>query len=449
VLLATVAALRAPAQVHRVAAEVDALRRGGVRVGVAAVRLPAGEILFEHDPRTALLPASNQKLLALAAVLHGLGPDHEFVTRFHLRGGVLVVEGTGDPNWVTGGAHDPRAIMADVAAALRAQGVAAVRDVQLDVGSFTGPPRPLQWSPYDPALDYCPPTGALALDAGCFEARLTTSADAAAAAIEVVAPPGQFAVEGAIDLTADRKKGAVYGLAARGDVIHAYGALWRRASERRVRGAFPEADAITVRALRQCLQDAGIAVRADADPADAEAVSAHRTPLALALVPMMHESSNFHAEQLARALGAAKYGDGSCAGVGAALSGELAAMVGDWPDVVLDDAAGLSRKNRVSAAFLVTVLAACAQQPWADLYRGCLATGGEGTLAKRFLDPAFELRAKTGTLRDASALSGYLQSASGGTIAFAVLLSLERGGKVAHAAWRRAQDRIVAALAAL
>jgi D-alanyl-D-alanine carboxypeptidase/D-alanyl-D-alanine-endopeptidase (penicillin-binding protein 4) len=244
----------------------------------------------------------------------------------------------------------------------------------------------------------------------------------------------------------------VYGLAARANGVRAGGALWQKAGARRVRGALPDGEAVAVRALRACLVEAGVEVRADAPPAAAEDVFAARSPLARALPPMLRESSNFHAEQLARALGAQR-GDGSCAGASKAVAAVLGKLVGEWPDVVVDDAAGLSRANRLSPAFLVTVLAACAAQPWAALFADSLPAGGEGTLAGRLAADAaargFRVRAKTGTLRDASGLSGYLERAAGGRVAFVVLVNLGRGARPAHAAWRAAQDRIVAALAAM
>ncbi len=443
------------AQRGRLQGLIDGLERTGARVGVAAVALPSGELLAEHRSREVFLPASNQKLLGLAATLHGLGAHHEFVTRFHVRGGALVIEACGDPNWTTEGAHDPRAIMREVATQLRARGIDAVQRVELLPGTLLGPNRPAGWLTYDQALSYCPPTGALVLDAGCFEALLTPARGADRAEIVIVAPPVTLVIDGAITLTADKKKGEVYGLSARDGSVRAYGALWQKAGARRVRGALPDGDVVAVRALHECLVHAGIEVRADATPSDADDVFAYRTKLLSALQPMLRESSNFHAEQLARALGAHKHGDGSCAGASQALGKELRALVGDWPDIVIDDAAGLSRKNRVSPAFLVTVLAACAAEPWGAVYADSLPSGGEGTLDKRFKDVDFGVRAKTGTLRDASALSGYVEPHSavgqhnGGRIAFVVLVNVARGGRAAHAAWRDAQDRIVAAIAGL
>lgn len=436
------------AQPGRLQREIEALENTGARVGVAAVKLPQGDLVAHHRARDVFVPASNQKLLALAAVLHGLGPDHEFVTRFHVRGGALVVEACGDPNWQTGGAHDPRAILAEVAARLRASGISAVRDVTLAADRFAGPARPESWSIYDQALAYCPPTGALVLDAGCFEAVLRVPERGGRADVDVVAPPVSFTVEGRIDVTSDRRKGSVYGLAVRDDSLRAYGALWHKAGPRHVRGAFPEADSVTLRTLRACLEAAGIEVRVDATPPDADDVWQHRSPLRLALPPMLHESSNFHAEQLARALGAARHGDGSCRGGAEAIARELRDLVGAWPDVVVDDAAGLSRENRVSPAFLVTLLTACARQPWGELFAASLPAGGEGTLERRFAAADFAVRAKTGTLRDASTLSGYVE-VDGRSTAFVVFVNVGRGGRVAHAAWRSAQDRIVAAIAGL
>lgn len=435
------------AQSAQVDQAVDSLERAGARVGVVAVRVGSGELLAQHRPRELFIPASNQKLLGLAAALHGLGAEHEFVTRFALREGVLWVHACGDPNWTTGGAHDPVAILDQVAQRLRARGVTAVRDLEIDRGTLLGPARPAAWGIYDAALNFCPPTGALVLDAGCFEAEVSAVSGAARARIDVVAPPVVIPVEGSIALTADRKKGEVYGLAARGDILRAHGALWQKAGVRRVRGALPDGDAVALRALRECLARAGIGIAADAPGQDIADLYEHRTPLRSALPPLLHDSSNYHAEQLARALGAAKHGDGSCVGGSVATAKELAALVGPWPGMVIDDAAGLSRENKVSPAFVVAVLVASAEQPWGATFIEGLPTGGEGTLKRRLREGEFVVRAKTGTLRDVSALSGYIDRADGSRVAFAILVNVARGGKVAHADWRAGQDRIVAALA--
>ena len=425
--------------------EVVQLEASGASLGVAVIDLEHGALWFEHAARAPLMPASNQKLLTLAAVLHRLGPDHQFETRFDLRDGVLVVTPCGDPNWTTGGAHDPAAILATVAAKLRARGVDGVRGVRIARDVFGAEARPDGWDDYDASLGYCPPTGGLVLDAGCFEVAL--SPGSGQARVRVTAPAIELPITGAIAMTADRAKGSVYGVAATDAGLRAYGRLWEKAGTRVVRGAVPDGVALCERVLAAGLERAGIAIAADGPARDLDDVHTHCSPLLAALESMMKESSNFHAEQLARALGAATLGDGSFHGARAAVRAQLERLVGPWPGLQVDDGSGLSRGNRVSAACMATVLAAAAARPWGEVYIQSLPEGGEGTLRRRFRAGEVAVRAKTGTLRDVTALSGYVDRPDRRRFAFVILVNEGRRGAGAPARWRAAQDRIVAAIA--
>ena len=424
--------------------EVVQLEASGARVGIAVVDLERGALWFEHAARAPLMPASNQKLLTLAAVLDRLGPDHQLETRFDLREGVLVVTPCGDPNWATGGAHDPAQILATVAAKLRARGIDRVCGVQIARDVFGSEARPEGWSNYDASLGYCPPTGGLVLEAGCFEVAL--SPGTGQASVRVTAPPLELPISGAIAMTADRKKGSVYGVAATATGLRAYGNLWDKAGTRVVRGAVPDGVALCERVFAAGLARAGIVIDAAAPVRDLAAVHVHASPLMAALEPMMKDSSNFHAEQLARALGAATLGDGSFAGARSAVQAQIENLVGPWPGLQVDDGSGLSRGNRVSAACLATVLAAAAARPWGEVYIQSLPEGGEGTLRRRFRAGEVAVHAKTGTLRDVTALSGYVDRPDRRRFAFVILVNEGRRGTAAPARWRAAQDRIVAAI---
>ncbi len=446
---ATVALLvfgpRLPAQVDAVRREVRGLEETGAKVGVAVVDLAAGSLWFEHDARVALMPASNQKLLTLAAMLDAVGVDHRFATRFRLCAGVLEVVPSGDPNWTTGGEHDPEHIVAAVAGKLRALGVTSVRGVRIARDTFGDETRPDAWSAYDASLGYCAPSGGLVLDAGCFEVSLTPGGTQTL--VRTIAPAIELPVAGTIAVTADRAKGSVYGVAATATGLRAYGALWDKAGTRSVRGAVQDGVGLCERVLAACLQRSGIAIEPTAGERDVAELHTHASPLVLALEPMMKDSSNFHAEQLARALGALVSGDGSFAGGRAAVQAQIEKLVGPWPGLAIDDGSGLSRRNRVSAACLATVLAAAAARPWGEVFVQSLPEGGEGTLRRRLRQPGAScVRAKTGTLRDVSALSGYVDRSDGRRFAFVILVNEGRRGTAAAARWRAAQDRIVAAM---
>ena len=86
--------------------------------------------------------------------------------------------------------------------------------------------------------------------------------------------------------------------------------------------------------------------------------------------------------------------------------------------------------------------------PKAPIGRASLPVAGvDGTLLNRFKDSPLKGRlwAKTGTLNEVNALSGYVTAASGKTVAFSIL---ENGRKPGSALEDQAIDRIVEAIAA-
>src|SRR4029453_11307386 len=89
-------------------------------------------------------------------------------------------------------------------------------------------------------------------------------------------------------------------------------------------------------------------------------------------------------------------------------------------DFKLYDSSGLSYANRASAKGILELLWGADGAPRGTTHRASRATGGEGTLEGRFPDLA--IRAKTGTLKQASALSGWVRlEASGRWVEFSML----------------------------
>lgn len=92
-------------------------------------------------------------------------------------------------------------------------------------------------------------------------------------------------------------------------------------------------------------------------------------------------------------------------------------------EIKIVDGSGVSKNNLMSADFMTNYLVALSQIPGFDLYKSILPTAGEGTLANRMLYFKDNLRAKTGTLADISAITGYLTSKSGKTYAFDIMIN--------------------------
>jgi D-alanyl-D-alanine carboxypeptidase/D-alanyl-D-alanine-endopeptidase (penicillin-binding protein 4) len=93
---------------------------------------------------------------------------------------------------------------------------------------------------------------------------------------------------------------------------------------------------------------------------------------------------------------------------------------------VLEEGSGLSRKNLLKPDAIIQLLVAMDRQPEAAAFRSLLPIAGvDGTLRQRMTGSKAQgnLRAKTGTLRNTHALSGYVTSAGGERLAFAILLN--------------------------
>jgi serine-type D-Ala-D-Ala carboxypeptidase/endopeptidase (penicillin-binding protein 4) len=131
-----------------------------------------------------------------------------------------------------------------------------------------------------------------------------------------------------------------------------------------------------------------------------------------------HDSVNFTAEMLTKALGARVEGTGSTAAGARAIR----AWARGWHvRASVRDGSGLSDQDRTSPLGIATLLLDARRASWGSAFVRSLPSAGEGTLAGRLA--GLRLRAKTGTLfvRPASALSGYVRTAAGTTVAFSIL----------------------------
>lgn len=132
--------------------------------------------------------------------------------------------------------------------------------------------------------------------------------------------------------------------------------------------------------------------------------TASSRPLPTILARLLRPSDNFYAETLGKLLAAETDGPPGTIAKGAA---RIEAWVADrGVSFSLYDCSGLSYANRVHARGIVELLWDAEAAPWGPVLRGALPTGGQGTLRDRLT--GVRVRAKTGTLTDASALSGWV-----------------------------------------
>ncbi len=354
------------------------------------VRDGDGAVLAAVRPNAPRLPASNQKLITIATALDVLGPQARLATTLVaatepvdgvVTGDVWLVGG-GDPTFSTSAFADAYwgiyAPTADrLAADLAAAGVTRITGrVNADASRFDDVPGAPGWKPeFIPAQS--PPISALTID--------------------------------------------------------------RAATAPSLRAA---------RAVRRALVRAGIQVGpariAPAPAADpVELARVESAPVGILAELAGRDSDNFVAEMLLKAAAVEATGRGTTA-AGVETERDVLAELGvSGRGLAIVDGSGLSYDNRATAAALSLLLARIDDDPaLGPAMRTALATAGvNGTLAGRMQSgPAAGLvRAKTGSLNDASSLSGYA-----GECAFSVLVQRTW---VDQAAAHALQDRIAQLLA--
>jgi serine-type D-Ala-D-Ala carboxypeptidase/endopeptidase (penicillin-binding protein 4) len=159
-------------------------------------------------------------------------------------------------------------------------------------------------------------------------------------------------------------------------------------------------------------------------------------------------SQNLHAELLLHDLGVSVVWEGSTA-QGARVVKTFLEKVGiDKDDFVFFDGSGLSGHDLVTPQATARLLQYASTQLWFADWKKSLPVGGEdGSLMSRFGKAPLKdhVFAKTGTLGEARALSGYLDCASERTVIFSIMV----GNHLPQTNEDRdAMDKIVAAIAA-
>lgn len=145
-------------------------------------------------------------------------------------------------------------------------------------------------------------------------------------------------------------------------------------------------------------------------------------PLALIAAKTMKPSQNMYTETilwtLGEEIGRKNGGSGNSAQLGLSVVKAFLRQIGVPDDgIVQYDGSGLSRHDLITPSAVVTLYTYMAKQSkYSQAWRDSLTIGGvDGTLRNRFKGTAAQgnIRGKTGTIDQVSALSGYLTTAAG------------------------------------
>ena len=435
--------------------------------GVKIVSLDSGKVLFAHHADRLMSPASNTKLYTGALGLDRLGGDYRIATPVFAAGkisrsgtlrGHLIVAGRGDPSW-----NERRlgtnfwAAFEPFVAILRQAGVRRVAgDLIADGTYFRGPPTGSGWSIDD--LQSGGEMGllsALTLNDNVAQIEVRPGAMAGARCACAVLEPGVGLMLSNLTSTVAAGVPAHLELFRPPDsqAIYVLGALPADGGARSLAAPVPRPADWFAAGLKLALARQGIAVAGRArgltwpergaslaPPADTNGAPIGMIRLGAVLSPPLREvvrdfmkpSQNLEADMLLADVGEATRGSNAPPGqtsedAGLAALDQLLAAADIAPgDVRFEEGSGLSRNNLTTADATVALLQLMAHHRETRAFVDALPVAGvDGTLRRRFHDTpaAGNVRAKTGTLRWAHDLSGYLTTAAGERLAFSLMLN--------------------------
>jgi D-alanyl-D-alanine carboxypeptidase/D-alanyl-D-alanine-endopeptidase (penicillin-binding protein 4) len=411
--------------------------------------LETGERLFQLDADKLVMPASNMKILTLAAAADILGWDHRFTTTLETAASVetgvlkgdLFVRGTGDP---TINSRNGRAAVVhdEFAGALRAAGIYEIQGRIIgDDQAFDDEGIGAGWAWDYLQYGYAAPVGALqfnedvadlTIEPGATpgappDVRLTAGSGLAIANLAFTGPPGS---EQSIDYRRRLDR----------PVLEVFGSIPMGAKPVVRTVAVVNATIFFAQALKDAFAAREIRVTGDAvdlDDVAPEIVSnggqassrvlatVSSPPLREIATVLMKASQNLYAETLLKTIDASRGGLGTTRGGQIAVRSTLSAWGIPQDSYVLADGSGLSRYNYVTAALVTTVL----EHLYRDLrhresFSATLPIAGrDGTLASRLRRTRAEANAiaKTGSIANVRSLSGYLRTQEGEPLVFSII----------------------------
>jgi len=138
---------------------------------------------------------------------------------------------------------------------------------------------------------------------------------------------------------------------------------------------------------------------------------------------ILKNSNNMSAESLYKKAGAEwTKTQGTIDNSNAMLQNYLSKLAIQCDDIKIVDGSGVSKNNLMTSDFMTNFLVNLAKHDEDEFYRSHMPVPGEGTLKNRMLYFRKNLKAKTGTLSDTSAIAGYITSRKGKVYAFDIMI---------------------------
>jgi D-alanyl-D-alanine carboxypeptidase/D-alanyl-D-alanine-endopeptidase (penicillin-binding protein 4) len=451
-------------------------------IGVKVVSLDSGRVLFEENAIKLLRPASNMKIYTVATALDRLTPEYRFTTSVFANArpdsagvvrGDLRIYGRGDPSIAARFNNgDYFKAVDDLASRIVAAGVKRVEgDLVGDETYFTGPKYGSGWEWEDLTWYYGAEITPLAINDNALDLFVKPGPAIGQPALITTGPPDPLlTVNNRVTTSAKgvRREISIHrGLGE--NTITITGSIPLEDPGFTAGIGISHAALLFVYLLRNSLVQKGVVITGKSrttgeaavpsvviappaststtqpNQAHSSASSVAQTELATLQSPpfsviaaqTMKPSQNLYTELILRTLGKISpppvttttpsifSPTSEYLGIEAVKS--FLKTAGIRPEsLVLNDGSGLSRNDMITAEATVQLLTFMSKHRYADVFRDSMPIAGvDGTLRTRMRGTPAEknVRAKTGSLSSAASLAGYVTTAAGEKLAFAIMVN--------------------------
>jgi serine-type D-Ala-D-Ala carboxypeptidase/endopeptidase (penicillin-binding protein 4) len=431
---------------QRVKQEIESIlpeSKKGLKVGILAVSLTKGDIIYQRNADKALIPASVSKLFTAFATLKKLGPTATFKTHVYRTGsladgkltGDLYLKGGGDPSLVS-----ERMWM--LVNELVRSGIKSITGNLIADSTYYDEERTPDTRPtYLQDQAYNAPVGALSFNFNTTTIFVRPNDDVGKSPIVYTDPENSYIdvvnqattgkSEGENTITVKRTsfvKGDI------GDTVLLRGSIPQNSKEVRFYRNIVNPSLYTAHMFRTFWEKRGLELKGNVTegkvPASAKLVLEFDSlPIWQIVWGMNKFSNNFVADQLMKKLGAEVWGPPGTLAKGLTALGDVLEDIGiPRKSYTIIDGSGLTRKTTVTPRQIVQVLTAAQKDHGMGAeFAASLGIGGEdGTLRNRLPSSKTKgstVRGKTGSLDGVTALAGYLDTEGGEMVAFAAVLN--------------------------
>lgn len=412
------------------------------RAGIKIVSLETGEVLYDRNSQQLFHPASNMKLLTTATALSKLGPAFRFKTVLRADtssladstiSGNIYLQGFGNPELTS---DDLRWMVQE----LRYKGVRKITgNLICDDTYFDDLYWGSGWMWDDVSAWYWAPISALTVDDNCVTVRVKPAANVGDSLIVQIEPLTSYMAIENMGMTVDsldtnriKQFRVERKWRPPENTVVVEGGLDVYSKERSYVIDVVDAASYAGTLFSEILTAAGIEFRGEVErgetPDSSIVLVMHISPpLTEVVINTNKISDNLSAEILLKTVAAEATGNPGTAKKGISEIYNFFHEFGvDSTTFRLADGSGVSRYNVVTPAQIVELLKTMHEDfRVAAEYKTSLPIAGvDGTLRSRMKETPAEgkLRAKTGSLRGVSTLSGYTTTADGEELAFSIMM---------------------------